>query len=118
MADYDNKNKGAVFAPKEEQIMILSGSITDANDNKERVIVVKDRDHQGNDILAIYERVGLMYRNEDAEGSQPAYSGPYKQGLRLAGWKNSSDTAGDYMSLKISEKGEQKKETAANDSVF
>jgi uncharacterized protein (DUF736 family) len=104
MTEYDNSNKGAAFAPKEEQTLILTGSVQDDKQNKNRIAIVKDTDHQGKDVLSVYERVGVLYQNESDTGGAPDYSGPYKQNLRMAGWRNVSESAGNYLSLKISEK--------------
>lgn len=104
MTEYDNSNKGAAFAPKEEQTLILTGSVQDDKQNKNRIAIIKDTDHQGKDVLSVYERVGVLYQNESDTGGAPDYSGPYKQNLRMAGWRNVSESAGNYLSLKISEK--------------
>jgi len=107
MTEYDNTNKGAAFAPKEEQTLILTGSVQDDKENKSRIAIIKDTDHKGKDVLSVYERVGVLYQNESDTGGNalaPDYSGPYKQNLRMAGWRNSSESAGNYLSLKISEK--------------
>jgi len=112
MAEYDNSNKGAAFAPKEEQTLILTGSVQDDKQNKNRIAIIKDTDHQGKDVLSVYERVGVLYNNESDTGGAPDYSGPYKQNLRMAGWRNTSESAGNYLSLKISEKQNSQQQAA------
>jgi len=115
MTEYDNTNKGAAFAPKEEQTLILTGSVQDDKENKSRIAIIKDTDHKGKDVLSVYERVGVLYQNESDTGGNalaPDYSGPYKQNLRMAGWRNSSESAGNYLSLKISEKQTNQQQAA------
>lgn len=117
MTEYDNSNKGAAFAPKEEQTLILTGSVQDDKQNKNRIAIVKDTDHQGKDVLSVYERVGVLYQNESDTGGAPDYSGPYKQNLRMAGWRNVSESAGNYLSLKISEKQNNQQQTTPTPQV-
>lgn len=112
MTEYDNTNKGAAFAPKAEQTLILTGSVQDDKENKSRIAIIKDTDHQGKDVLSVYERVGVLYANDSDTGGAPDYSGPYKQNLRMAGWRNESETAGNYLSLKISEKQSNQQQAA------
>lgn len=99
--DIDN---GAAFPAKDEQALILTGKLSRGGDSKP-IAIVKDTDHKGNDVLCVYERVAVMYRNEDAteQNKQPAYSGPCDPQRRIAGWYQSK---GDmkYLSFKVSDR--------------
>ena len=58
------------------------------------------------DVFVIYERVGVMYGNKDADDAkkQPHYSGPIDNNHRIAGWRETDKSGKKYLSLKRSEK--------------
>lgn len=101
MSDYDNTNSGAAFPPLPDQAMILTGKIDIEGQNK-GIVLVKDTDRNGQDIIAVYSRMGTLYRNEDAtdENRQPAYRGPADGNKRFAAWKRQSEKGG-FLSIKI-----------------
>lgn len=101
--EYDNTNRGAAFPPRPEQIMILTGKMNMRGDDM-NVVLVKDTDHKGQPIIGVYERVGVLYANDEKTGDRdPDYKGPCK-GMRTAAWKETSKDGLKYLSTKFSEK--------------
>lgn len=100
--EYDNTNRGAVFPPMEQQRLLLTGSIDMDGDGKKGLAFVTDTDKQGRDVFVVYQRVGVLYLNEDAteDNKQPAYSGPMDGDMRLAAWRSESDKGVKFLSLK------------------
>ena len=109
MEDRDIDN-GAAFPVREEQALILTGKLSRGGDAKP-IAIVKDTDHQGNDILCVYERVAVMYHDKDAnaDNKKPAYSGLCDPQRRIAGWYQMK---GDmkYLSFKVSDKQQRQQE--------
>lgn len=100
--DYDNTNRGAVFPPMEQQRLLLTGSLDFDGQGKKSLALVTDTDKQGRDVFVVYQRVGVLYMNEDATDAnkQPAYSGPMDGDMRLAAWRSESEKGTKYLSLK------------------
>ena len=100
--EYDNTNRGAVFPPMEQQRLLLTGSIDIDGEGKKGLALVTDTDKQGRDVFVVYQRVGVLYLNEDAteDNKQPAYSGPMDGDMRLAAWRSESDKGVKFLSLK------------------
>ena len=103
--DYDNTNRGAAHAPFESQNLLLTGKL-DKDGNNKQVAIIQDKDQQGRDVLVVFERVGVMYGNEDAtdDNKQPHYSGPIDDNHRIAGWRSTDKNGKKYLSLKRAEK--------------
>ena len=101
--EYDNTNRGAAFPPRPEQNMILTGKMN-VRGVDSQVVMVKDTDHKGNPIIGVFERVGVLYPNQDKSGEKdPDYTGPLKE-MRAAAWKETSKDGLSYLSTKFSEK--------------
>ena len=100
--EYDNTNRGAVFPPMEQQRLLLTGSIDIDGEGKKGLALVTDTDKQGRDVFVVYQRVGVLYLNEDAteDNKQPAYSGPMDGDMRLAAWRSESDKGVKFLTLK------------------
>ena len=103
--DYDNTNRGAAHAPFESQNLLLTGKLDKDGDQKQ-IAIIQDTDKEGRDVLVIYERVGVMYGNKDADDAkkQPHYSGPIDDNHRIAGWRETDKNGKKYLSLRRSEK--------------
>tara|TARA_Y100001973_G_scaffold104200_1_gene173408 strand:- start:2347 stop:2757 length:411 start_codon:yes stop_codon:yes gene_type:complete len=103
--DYDNTNRGVARAPFESQNLLLTGKLDKDGDNKQ-IAIIQDTDKEGRDVLVIYERVGVMYGNKDADDAkkQPHYSGPIDDNHRIAGWRETDNSGKKYLSLRRSEK--------------
>ncbi len=101
-------NTGAAFKPKEEQSLLLTGRL-DIDGQQDTIALMKDTDYKGNAMIGVFKRIGVLYEQEDAteENKKPQYSGSINQDKRIAAWRQHSDTAGKYLSLKISEKQQQ-----------
>lgn len=101
---YDDTDKGAAFAPLEGQTFILQGKIDNAGEARPHAFI-KDRNREGDDIIVVYKRVGVLYVNDDAndENKKPHYSGLIDTDRRISAWRQQK---GDnkYLSIKISDK--------------
>lgn len=102
MTQYDNTDSGAIFQPRDNHKMILTGKLN--NDGKDsQLVVTMSTLPDGRKIMDVYEKVGTLFPNEqkDKEAS-PDYTGPIGT-RRVAAWKKSKD-GNAYMSLKVSDK--------------
>jgi uncharacterized protein (DUF736 family) len=109
MADYDNTNRGAAFAPFDTQKLILQGKIDD-NRIERKVTLVKDQTRDGKTIIEVYEKIGTLFEN-DKKGNDaaPDYTGPFNDTRRLAAWRKMKDGK-PYMTFNVSDKqGDSKK---------
>lgn len=106
MADYDNTNRGAAFAPYDDQDFILQGRL-DVDGDEARIAVIKQPLKKGSDpVLIVYKQVAILYPNEDKKReNSPDYSGPMEGhgNKRVAAWRQTSDRAGAFLSLQVSE---------------
>ena len=110
-SEFDNTNRGSAHPPFPEQKFILGGPV-DINGNKETVALIAGQTRDGTKVIEVYQKIGLMYQNENEEGSRkPDYSGPILQNKRLAGWKKiKTDEQGKekaWMSLEVTEARQQ-----------
>jgi hypothetical protein len=106
MADYDNTNRGAAFAPFDTQKLILQGKIDD-NRIERKVTLVKDQTRDGKTIIEVYEKIGTLFEN-DKKGNDaaPDYTGPFNDTRRLAAWRKMKDGK-PYMTFNVSDKQQQ-----------
>ena len=103
MADYDNTNRGAAFAPFETQRLILQGKVN-VSGNDIKVVLVKDQTQSGTNLIEVYQKVGVLFDN-DKKGNEnaPDYSGPLEIGRkRIAAWRKEKDGK-PYMSISVSD---------------
>ena len=63
MADYDNTNRGAAFAPFETQKLILQGKINDGGVDR-KVTFTKDTTRDGKNVIEVYEKIGVLFEND------------------------------------------------------
>jgi len=105
MAEYDNTNTGAAFAPFPTQQMILQGKV-DIDMKQSKIVCVKDQTKNGRNIVEVYAKIAVLFEN-DKKGNEsaPDYSGPIDDNdmLKIAGWKRMKDGK-PYMSFKVSDK--------------
>ena len=103
MAEYDNTNRGAAFAPFETQKLILQGKIDD-NRVERKITLVKDQTRDGKTIIEVYEKIGTLFEN-DKKGNEaaPDYTGPFNDVRRLAAWRKMKDGK-PYMTFNVSDK--------------
>lgn len=104
MSQYDNTDSGAVFPPRDNHQMILSGKANN-NGHDSQVIVTKSTLPDGRVIMDIYEKTGTLFPNEKKTSDKaPDYTGPVGT-RRVAAWRKSKDNM-NYMSLSFSDKME------------
>jgi hypothetical protein len=108
MADYDNTNRGAAFAPFETQKLILQGKINDGGIDR-KVMFTKDTTRDGKNVIEVYEKIGVLFEN-DKKGNEaaPDYTGPFNEFKRLAAWRKMKDGK-PYMTFNVSEPQQQSK---------
>jgi hypothetical protein len=106
MADYDDTNKGAAFAPFETQRLILQGKIND-NGKEMKTVLVADQTRDGKKLIEVYEKVGVLFEN-DKKGNEsaPDYTGPLGLMRRIAAWRRMKDDK-PYMTFSVSDKQAQ-----------
>lgn len=114
MAEYDNINNGVAFPPFEDMKMILQGKMNvEGRDSKYAVVSRQTRD--GRSIMEVYEKVGVMFKNDNTKDGAPDYSGtmynvqdktaPWTDphvNRRVAAWRRQKDGK-PYMSFEVSE---------------
>lgn len=99
---YDNTDSGAVFPPRDNHKMILSGKAN--NDGKEsQMVITLSTLPDGRRIMDVYEKVGTLFENDKGDNTNaPDYTGPIGN-RRVAAWKKTKDDMA-YMSLSFSDK--------------
>jgi hypothetical protein len=99
---YDNTDSGAVFPPRDNHKMILTGRVN--NDGKDsHMVVTMSTLPDGKKIMDIYEKVGTLFPNEKGENpNSPDYTGPIGS-RRVAAWRKQKDDM-SFMSLSLSDK--------------
>jgi len=99
---YDNTDSGAVFPPRENHKMILTGKAN--NDGREvQVAITLSNLPDGRRIMDVYEKVGTLFENDKGDNTNaPDYTGPIGN-RRVAAWKKKKDDMA-YMSLSFSDK--------------
>ena len=114
MTEYDKKNDGAAFPPFEDMNMILQGKMN-VEGRDAKCVVVRRVTQSGMEIMEVYEKVGALFKNDNAKENSPDYSGkiyvsadkklpwtaPYTD-KRLAAWRRMKDGK-PYMSFAISD---------------
>lgn len=106
MSDYDNTNKGVMFQPFQDWLLVLQGKL-DIEGNESRVVAVRQKlTRDGEPVLMLYQQVGILYGNDkNGNDKAPDWSGKLdaREDLRIAGWKGQKDGK-HYLQLKVSEK--------------
>ena len=99
---YDNTDSGAVFPPRDNHKMILTGKAN--NDGREsQMVVTMSVLPDGRKIMDVYEKVGTLFENDKGDNTNaPDYTGPIGN-RRIAAWKKTKDDMA-YMSLSFSDK--------------
>jgi hypothetical protein len=124
MADqYDNTNDGVAFPPFEDMKMILQGKIN-VEGRDSRYAIVRRETKAGKEIMEVYEKVGVMFKQEQGKEGSPNYTGtiyntndktqPWtvaKSDKRIAAWRRQKDGK-PYMSINISDPQSPKVQTS------
>lgn len=102
MTQYDNTDRGALFPPRDNHKMILTGKANDDGVEK-HIVLTKSTLPDGRNIIDVYEKTGTLFEN-DKKGNEsaPDYTGPLN-GRRVAAWRKNKDGM-NYMSINISDK--------------
>lgn len=104
MADqqYDDKNRGAAFTPFPTQRLILQGKINvEGTDMK--IVNIMDETRDGKQIVEVYQKIGVLFQNDNTKEGAPDYTGPLLEDKRIAAWKRMKDNK-PYMSFSVSDK--------------
>ena len=102
--EYDNRNSGAFFPLLNDVQPILSGKLDNDGVEKQHLLA-KSTDRQGDPCIIVYQRVGTIYENKDANdvNKKPHYSGNIDTNKRLSCWRNEKD-GNPYLRGTVSEK--------------
>ena len=114
MTEDEKKNDGAAFPPFEDMNMILQGKMN-VEGRDAKCVVVRRVTQSGMEIMEVYEKVGALFKNDNAKENSPDYTGkiyatadkkmpwtaPYTD-KRLAAWRRMKDGK-PYMSFAISD---------------
>tara|TARA_R100000995_G_scaffold70718_1_gene39300 strand:+ start:292 stop:702 length:411 start_codon:yes stop_codon:yes gene_type:complete len=108
MSDYDNKNKGAAFAPFSDQKFILSGNL-DVQGIEKRCVYIAGQTKNNKKIIKIYQEIGVMFDNQSDNEKAPNYTGTLQDHLgeemKVAAWKRVQENTGNnYLNISLSEK--------------
>ena len=74
MTEYDKKNDGAAFPPFEDMNMILQGKMN-VEGRDAKCVVVRRVTQSGMEIMEVYEKVGALFKNDNAKENSPDYTG-------------------------------------------
>lgn len=99
---YDDTNRGAFFAPRDNNVLVGQGKLNN-NGDEEYHVIVKATLPSGKVIREVYKKVGILFENESQNPKAPHLSGDYED-RRLAVWFATSQAGNDYMDAKISDK--------------
>lgn len=104
MSNYDNTDRGAVFPPRNQQL-ILQGKI-DSKGDTQNFVLVKANTQAGDPIIHVYQKVGALFPNKSDNSKAPSYTGPLEQPGKskrhLSAWKHSKDGM-NYMSISVND---------------
>ena len=99
---YDDTNRGALFPPRENNVLVGQGKLNN-NGNEEYHVIVKATLPSGKVIREVYKKVGVLFENDNQNPKAPHLSGDYED-RRLAIWFATSQAGKDYMDAKIGDK--------------
>lgn len=99
---YDDTNRGAFFAPRDNNVLVGQGKLNN-NGDEEYHVIVKATLPSGKVIREVYKKVGILFENESQNPKAPHLSGDYED-RRLAVWFATSQAGNDYMDAKVSDK--------------
>ena len=129
MAEYDNTNDGVAFPPFEDMKMILQGKMN-VEGRDGRYAIVRRTTQGGMELMEVFEKVGVMFKQEGGKEGSPDYTGkiydmhdkrqPWTDphpNRRIAAWRRMKDGK-PYMSFNISEQQNTgKSESLPNDEI-
>ena len=99
---YDDTDRGALFPPRENNVLVGQGKLNN-NGAEEYHVIVKATLPSGKVIREVYKKVGVLFENDNQNPKAPHLSGDYGD-KRLAVWFATSKAGQDYMDAKIGDK--------------
>ena len=117
MSEYDDTNTGAAFPPWESEKMVLTGKLN-IEGRENDLMIVATTTKNGKKMLKLFNKIGVMFEDEDPINNKPHYSGPLddKPHLKIAGWKQEKDDK-KYLQLRISPKLQGNTEQPLNNRI-
>lgn len=106
MAEYDDTNKGVSFQPYDNQQLRGSGKLN-VEGNEHKIVLIREPvSRDGEPVLVVYQRMGVLFPNESDNEAAPQFSGPLDahKNKKVAAWLNETSDGRKYLSLKVSEK--------------
>ena len=74
MAEYDDTNKGAAFAPFDDMELLLQGNV-DNGGRSTKLAVIRRTSREGKEIMEVYEKIGAIFPNDNDKEGAPDYTG-------------------------------------------
>ena len=102
MTEHDNTNKGAAFTPWSGQQFILQGDL-DCDGVAMKVALILRERKDGSELIEVFQKVGVLFPNDNTATGAPDYTGPLFDNKRLAGWKKQKDNK-PYITFDVSDK--------------
>ena len=106
MSEYDETNKGVMFAPYSDQKLAGQGKVNIDGDEVRIAITRQPLKKDGDPVLVVWKQMGILYPN-DQKGNEkaPVYSGPIDEraDLRWAAWRGEKN-GHKYLQIKVSPK--------------
>jgi len=107
MTDYDNTNRGALFEAANRNL-IRQGKVDFAGDEEE-IAIVKAITKNNKTIFEVYQKIGVVFVNENRSENAPGMSGPVEfkgREFKMAGWAKKSKDDRPYTSISVEPQGE------------
>lgn len=102
MTEHDNTNKGAAFTPWSDQQFILQGDV-DCDGVPMKVALILRERKDGSELIEVFQKVGVLFPNDNTKSGAPDYTGPLFDNKRIAGWKREKDEK-PYMNFEVSDR--------------
>lgn len=106
MAEYQQKeNTGNVFQPLPDQSLILTGKL-DVDGTVKHVNLMKDTTADNKPVVFIYERIGYLMKDDDAndDNKRPHYKGKFTDETKeISAWKKISQKGNNYLNCVLQE---------------
>ena len=105
---YDNTDKGAIFAPKDDTPVLVGSGYISFGTEKRDVMVYESTTSSGRKIYKIYHELCAVFNNDDKKTDKhPDKSGTVKlnnNDYYISMWNNTSKAGDDYLSVSVSRK--------------
>lgn len=108
MSDYDNTNHGALWQAA-NRTLIRQGAVNFAGTDAD-VCIVKAITKTNKTIYEVYQKIGVVFVNENRSENAPAMSGPVEfegREFQMSGWAKKTRDDQPFTSIAVEPKGEQ-----------